>query len=38
MYRNLEGEGVRVPTASIAGQQESHLNIHGSESLLDACR
>ena len=27
-----------LPTASFAGQQESYLNIHGEESLLDACR
>ncbi|KAA1248407.1 phosphoenolpyruvate synthase [Mycobacterium simiae] len=27
-----------LPTASFAGQQESFLNITGSESLLDACR
>jgi len=27
-----------LPTASFAGQQESYLNIHGEENLLDACR
>ena len=27
-----------LPTASFAGQQESYLNIHGDENLLDACR
>jgi pyruvate,water dikinase len=27
-----------LPTASFAGQQESYLNIHGGEQLLDACR
>jgi pyruvate,water dikinase len=27
-----------LPTASFAGQQESYLNIRGTESLLDACR
>ena len=27
-----------LPTASFAGQQETFLNIHGDESLLDACR
>ncbi len=27
-----------LPTASFAGQQETFLNITGSESLLDACR
>jgi pyruvate,water dikinase len=27
-----------LPTASFAGQQESYLNIHGDQSLLDACR
>ena len=27
-----------LPTASFAGQQETYLNVHGEESLLDACR
>jgi pyruvate,water dikinase len=27
-----------LPTASFAGQQETFLNVHGEESLLDACR
>ena len=27
-----------LPTASFAGQQETYLNVHGAESLLDACR
>jgi pyruvate, water dikinase len=27
-----------LPTASFAGQQDTFLNIHGEESLLDACR
>ncbi len=27
-----------LPTASFAGQQDTYLNIHGDESLLDACR
>ncbi len=27
-----------LPTASFAGQQETYLNIHGEQSLLDACR
>jgi pyruvate, water dikinase len=27
-----------LPTASFAGQQDSYLNIHGKEKLLDACR
>ncbi len=27
-----------LPTASFAGQQDSFLNVHGEESLLDACR
>jgi pyruvate, water dikinase len=27
-----------LPTASFAGQQETYLNVHGDESLLDACR
>jgi pyruvate, water dikinase len=27
-----------LPTASFAGQQETYLNIHGDQSLLDACR
>jgi pyruvate,water dikinase len=27
-----------LPTASFAGQQETFLNVHGDESLLDACR
>jgi pyruvate,water dikinase len=27
-----------LPTASFAGQHESYLNIHGEQSLLDACR
>jgi len=27
-----------LPTASFAGQQESYLNIHGGEQLLDVCR
>jgi pyruvate, water dikinase len=27
-----------LPTASFAGQQETYLNIHGGESLLDSCR
>ncbi len=27
-----------LPTASFAGQHESYLNIHGGQSLLDACR
>ncbi len=27
-----------LPTASFAGQQESYLNIHGEQSLLDSCR
>jgi pyruvate,water dikinase len=27
-----------LPTASFAGQQETYLNIHGDESLLEACR
>lgn len=27
-----------LPTASFAGQQDTYLNIHGEESLLDACR
>jgi pyruvate,water dikinase len=27
-----------LPTASFAGQQETYLNIHGDENLLDACR
>jgi pyruvate,water dikinase len=27
-----------LPTASFAGQQETYLNIHGDETLLDACR
>src|ERR1035437_2054294 len=27
-----------LPSASFAGQHESYLNIHGEESLLDACR
>jgi pyruvate, water dikinase len=27
-----------LPTASFAGQQETYLNVHGEERLLDACR
>jgi pyruvate,water dikinase len=27
-----------LPTASFAGQQETYLNVHGEEKLLDACR
>jgi len=27
-----------LPNASFAGQQETYLNIHGNEHLLDACR
>jgi pyruvate,water dikinase len=27
-----------LPTASFAGQQESYLNVHGEQHLLDACR
>ena len=27
-----------LPTASFAGQHETYLNVHGDESLLDACR
>ncbi len=27
-----------LPTASFAGQQDTYLNVHGDESLLDACR
>ncbi len=27
-----------LPTASFAGQQETYLNIHGDEQLIDACR
>jgi pyruvate,water dikinase len=27
-----------LPTASFAGQQDTYLNIHGDETLLDACR
>ncbi len=27
-----------LPTASFAGQQETYLNVHGEQSLLDACR
>ncbi len=27
-----------LPTASFAGQQETYLNVHGDQSLLDACR
>ena len=27
-----------LPTASFAGQQETYLNIHGEEQLLDACK
>ncbi len=27
-----------LPTASFAGQQETYLNVHGDESLLEACR
>jgi len=27
-----------LPTASFAGQQDTYLNIHGEQSLLDACR
>ncbi len=27
-----------LPTASFAGQQESYLNVHGGEQLLDVCR
>ena len=27
-----------LPTASFAGQQDTYLNIHGEESLLDTCR
>ncbi len=27
-----------LPTASFAGQQESYLNVHGDQSLLEACR
>ena len=27
-----------LPTASFAGQHESYLNVHGEQSLLDACR
>jgi pyruvate, water dikinase len=27
-----------LPTASFAGQQETYLNVHGDERLLDACR
>jgi pyruvate, water dikinase len=27
-----------LPTASFAGQQETYLNIHGDQTLLDACR
>jgi pyruvate,water dikinase len=47
--RQQYGEDVRVavrssataedlPTASFAGQHESYLNVHGEQSLLDACR
>ena len=27
-----------LPTASFAGQQDTYLNVHGDENLLDACR